>query len=843
MNLRLTILSGVAVLLASLSLSALIDGDGWLIAVLGALIAVAAAGLLTRTTSLLSAGTTTFLVLISVVPLLSGRTWAERIAGIAIVVIVALSAVGRRLRGISILASYLACLLIYLNLAFAPGSSYGFVIPSQQSMAALGRLLQAAFSKFQYAPPVPDIRGLALLVAGGVGLVAILVDVLTVRLRQPAIAGLPLLVLFSVPVASNLKKFGGPQMVVFAAALAGYLSLLSADGRDRLRMWGRLVTFRHVQSADETGYGPDTRDMAASGRRIGLAAVCLAIIIPVIVPTLHTRDIFGTTNNGTGQGSGGGHGVSLSPLLRVGNDLNGSAEPVLTYTTSSNNAQYDPQDQYLQVYVLNYEHNQWVPQYTDPIDANAAQLPQHPPGVESSTPVVNITTTVRMSKTASGDPILPLPYAPAQLDIGYAGWVETADSLMIYNTGNVSLGGLTYKVVSEAPDPAQTAIPDTKAPPAVMAAYGSYKGPDASKLLAIAKAETAGRTTALAKADALQSWFLGSFTYNLKPNLPNNSSWMLSFLTRRRGYCTQFAQAFAVLARLLGIPSRIAVGYTAGTDKNGTWQVTTADAHAWPELYFAGEGWLRFEPTPTGTHGQNTGVVPPYAGGQTVTGPGQKAPGVATQRNGFGNDNGPGHRNPGRNASLTQSGAAARSRAHGSDLWLAVVIPVVLLLLIFWPAVTRLLVRRRRWHSASSDARLASAAWRELTDYLTDYGLEGEPGETPRALARRVSRVVGPHGSAAPALLRISTAAERARYSRFAQPGAGLRADVLTVRRALAASVPREQRLRARLLPPSTLQAAWQLLQRGSEMLGWLDSPWPTVRRQVRRTVLRRATS
>ena len=69
----------------------------------------------------------------------------------------------------------------------------------------------------------------------------------------------------------------------------------------------------------------------------------------------------------------------------------------------------------------------------------------------------------------------------------------------------------------------------------------------------------------------------------------------------------------AVLARLLGIPSRVAVGYTAGTRVgHDRWEVSTSDAHAWPELYFQGAGWLRFEPTPAGSGGQATATGPAY---------------------------------------------------------------------------------------------------------------------------------------------------------------------------------------------------------------------------------------
>ena len=82
----------------------------------------------------------------------------------------------------------------------------------------------------------------------------------------------------------------------------------------------------------------------------------------------------------------------------------------------------------------------------------------------------------------------------------------------------------------------------------------------------------------------------GGFTYSLAVSLPNGIPGLIEFLSpTQTGYCQQFAFAMAGLARLVGIPSRIAVGYTAGIQQgNGTWKVTTADAHAWPELYFSG---------------------------------------------------------------------------------------------------------------------------------------------------------------------------------------------------------------------------------------------------------------
>ena len=83
-----------------------------------------------------------------------------------------------------------------------------------------------------------------------------------------------------------------------------------------------------------------------------------------------------------------------------------------------------------------------------------------------------------------------------------------------------------------------------------------------------------------------------------------------NFYETRRGYCVQFATAMIMMARAQGIPARMAIGFlpgqAAGTDK---YIVKASDAHAWPELFFQGYGWLRFEPTP----GARAGTPPPYA--------------------------------------------------------------------------------------------------------------------------------------------------------------------------------------------------------------------------------------
>lgn len=73
-------------------------------------------------------------------------------------------------------------------------------------------------------------------------------------------------------------------------------------------------------------------------------------------------------------------------------------------------------------------------------------------------------------------------------------------------------------------------------------------------------------------------------------------SWFL--LDERQGYCTSFATAMAVMARMVGLPSRYVEGYAATPDADGVARVTQQNAHAWVEIYFTGFGWLPFDPTP-----------------------------------------------------------------------------------------------------------------------------------------------------------------------------------------------------------------------------------------------------
>jgi hypothetical protein len=305
----------------------------------------------------------------------------------------------------------------------------------------------------------------------------------------------------------------------------------------------------------------------------------------------------------------------------------------------------------------------------------------------------------------------------------------------------------------------------------------------------------------------------------------------------KKGYCQQFSFAMAVLARLLGIPSRIAYGFTAGQPVSGnSWLVTSHDAHAWPELYFQGAGWLRFEPTPSGSAGQGTAFAPSYSQGPAnplSTGQPQTTPSTAptSAQNGL-----RGIPPNIRNLFPNEGGVGGPTIAKASTVspWeiFGLVVAGLVVLAAVAPWCARRVIRRRRWRRLpparatgttgakgtpgtaradrvrARDVVWAHAAWLELRDDLMDYGAGSLPSESPRAVAAKAGAGLGLTDPARAALGRIAMAEERARYAPAPSDGAGLRADSAVVRRAIAAAVPRGARWRARLLPASVLGPA-----------------------------------
>ena len=199
-----------------------------------------------------------------------------------------------------------------------------------------------------------------------------------------------------------------------------------------------------------------------------------------------------------------------------------------------------------------------------------------------------------------GERWLPAAYRPVAIDL--------ADTLLVRSSGTIvadadEVSHLDYTVESQLPPlagdaitEAQKAATDAPVPPRLQRFVDLPGSPDIDEIENIATnvVTEAGATTPYAKAEALRNWFRedNRFTYDTTVGTTDNAPAILEFLNSRRGFCVQFASAYAVMARSLGIPARVAVGFTPGKHEAGdTYRVTSHDAHAWPEIYLAGMGW------------------------------------------------------------------------------------------------------------------------------------------------------------------------------------------------------------------------------------------------------------
>ncbi len=159
-----------------------------------------------------------------------------------------------------------------------------------------------------------------------------------------------------------------------------------------------------------------------------------------------------------------------------------------------------------------------------------------------------------------------------------------------------------YHVLSLVPQVTARQLAEAPAtyPPQIVEVYLALPSSLPERVVDLAKEATAEVGTPYARALALEA-YLRSFSYDLEVAKPPEGRDVVDYFLfdLQRGYCDYFASAMVVMARSVGIPARLAVGYAMGNYdfQQGTYVVTEKDAHAWPELYFPDYGWIPFEPT------------------------------------------------------------------------------------------------------------------------------------------------------------------------------------------------------------------------------------------------------
>jgi transglutaminase-like putative cysteine protease len=385
---------------------------------------------------------------------------------------------------------------------------------------------------------------------------------------------------------------------------------------------------------------------------------------------------------------------------------------------------------------------------------------------------------------------------------------STMDFMTTDDDTTTSSMSYSFVGVSVQPDPA---LMDNAVSGAadVRSAYLEVSTEVSDDIRNLAATVTKDATTRFRKAQALQQWFRedGNFEYSTADIENADEGNLDSFLDEsgRIGYCEQFAASMAIMARILGIPARVAVGFLEperiGPD---TYEFSSHDLHAWPELFFPGAGWVRFEPTP----GARAPGVPSYT--DVDLGPEASA------------EPSPSATQP--SEELAPRGETAPSEDAVSDEgssfpWLSIVLVLLGVLLVLALVLVPTVVRRRR-----RDRRLDGGIedlWLELRDHAVDLGHGWPRGRSPRVTGDWLSAHFGSSSAAdgaerprrgpeqdpvaVEALDRLVGRIERARYSRSgdAHPSGQAADDVRVVEAALDHGVGPRVRRWSRWLPRS----------------------------------------
>ncbi|MFJ4698545.1 transglutaminaseTgpA domain-containing protein [Streptomyces sp. NPDC088768] len=779
----------------------------------------------------LAATVATALSAAALLPLVESATWFA-LCLLLLALVAGAGALARRAqlpRPLVVAIQALVALLL-LTVVFARPQALAGFVPGPEAMRHFGQLFEAGQHDVRgYTIPAPLTDGITFLLIGGVLVVGLLVDTLAVTFRAASAAGLPLLALYSV--ATGIAEEGSGWLL-FLLAAGGYLLLLLAESRDRVARWGRVFG---VRAADGRGKPPKLSPVR-NGRRIGVLALGVALVVPLALPALDGGLLAG--RGGGGTGGGGGTISAVNPLVSLQDALNQPDDrEVLRYRTDAANIS----DLYLRIVSLDkFDGTSWSPSERR-ITEVPDQLPQ-PTGLSPDVATGTVTTSVQVAGDYGQD-WLPLPYPASSVDINGRWRYEPEGRTLVGERGQTTRNA-SYRVESLDVRPTARQLANARpAPEDIRRAYTSVPGNLPDVVEATARKVTKGAANDYERAVRLQDWFAydGGFTYNTRVGAGSGPQAIARFLKQKEGFCVHFSFSMAAMARTLGIPARVAIGFTPGTQTGdeGTMSVGLRDAHAWPELYFQGVGWTRFEPTPSrGTTPEYTQPEAPE-GDAASTAPEQPETSESAA--------------PSTSASTDATCPAADRRlgecggpspqavvAHGDDgpptgtlLGVGLLVLVVLAVPLL-PVLWRRRLRARRLgggpgRDVSALGGRVRAAWAEVLDTAWDLGIPPDEALSPRAAAARLVRAGHLDEESAAALGRLVDALEHVRYAPAATPPP-VAADVRRVLAGLRAGSGRTDRLRALFTPRSSAGRLGRALSARSAAVRERLAGWRRVR-------------
>ncbi|HZK51964.1 MAG TPA: DUF3488 and transglutaminase-like domain-containing protein [Actinomycetota bacterium] len=660
-------------------------------------------------------------------------------------------------------------LALYLCIVFESDELF-YGLPTPQAAAGLinsiTRAMSASSADFA---PVPLRPGYVIMAVAGLWACATLGEIATFRWRRPLLASLGPIALVAFLMIVGQGPFAGPLTLVFVAALLTYWAL---EATHRLRSWGRWVGAWTNREGDADGV------TGRVARRMGLGAVTAALVAPLIVPafgsgvlTWRTPVEGGPGNGAAGSASGPGGGGAIEPFV----DL----QPKLLEQTEAElfTVQADAPGYWRLLSLTEFDGRIWSPGDFDtrPLEDGIVEGT----GAEGTR---EVTQTYRL--TGLKGEYAPAAEKPAEVTAGAEEFHADVETQHL-KAADGSVADLEYTVRSELPDLAYSELRAAQVGDLgeMQDVYTELPSDYDIRILRLAERwiEQAGATSDFDRLVALQDRFQtsGEFIYSENVAPQDDDDYLYRFLTQtQEGYCQQFATAFGVMARSLGYPTRLSVGFLPGNidpEEEGTYVVRGTHAHAWPEVYFEDYGWVSFEPTPRSIaslpHTQEPQPETDSGNPFSDIGPGIGLDGSNNPRAGSGGPSCPeGLTQAECQANLANPGAdAALPRVPTDDFaWqqrFAVIWRVALVLLALYLLLVPLLKElraKRRYGRAQSPSGVTAAAFKQFLDDASELALRRAPSESAIAYASRLgrSRLVGPLQAG-----RLASLYERAEYS------------------------------------------------------------------------------
>ncbi len=615
-------------------------------------------------------------------------------------------------------------------------TAYGVPVPA--TLREAGAVLSAARDVFSVVKaPAAVLPGFVLATVLALGLAAFMADWAAFRIQATFEAIIPTFTLFLFTAALGTSRHRTWAVALFVTATLAYLVVAGLARSNRAGAW----------FGGKAAAGPGA--MLRNATLLGAIALVVALVLGPRLPAPKEPVI--KYKNRTA--SGPSNRATISPLVDIrGRLVNQTGLEVFTVRS-------DVKAYWRLTSLDDFDGNTWTS--TDTYRSIRRDLRTDEilvPGVPSSP------TTQEFAINTLASIWLPAAFRPTEVDeIKDVSFNPDSASLI---TPEDTTDGLTYKVESNVPQltPELLNGAPARAPKDVAARYLSLP-PIAPAVVAEARRIVAPGRTPYEKARLLQDHFhTGKFRYDLNARPGHDTRALENFLLRTKaGYCEQYAGTYAVLARIVGLPSRIAVGFTPGNLVNGVYRVTDENAHAWPEVYLEGFGWVAFEPTP----GRGAPNATAYTGrpeAQEQTSAGALDDTTATSGVPAEGDLAPTSipEFSGENGALPAPKDAPRP-IPGVVKLLLVLTSVAAL----WAAVVPSLhARRRRARRAlGGSAAAVLAEWADTSEVLAAAGVGRRATETMTEYAARAANSAGLQADPARALRRLAADASMAAYT------------------------------------------------------------------------------